>query len=1059
MAPILNKRKANGLNQSSFDINRVADDLGLYAEGSIVYMYMEDFITYDRCECYPGPYMNMIMGPNGTGKSTVVAAMVLGLGWQPAVLGRSKDVTEFIKYGRDHAIVEVGLKINEQHANAVKSELKLSLGEERVLLLRRELTRTRGKQHSGWFINGHPVGARAFSIPMRLLNVQIDNLCQFLPQDKVSEFAKLTPVELLIETEKAAAPGDVYEQHQQLIELRAKEREITGKLEEQNRKLTTLSKLNETMEALVQKIQQREEHLKKIKLLERKRPWVEYSEAREACERLRGTKNTRKKELEQAEAKFAPLKNALKEKQEELKSAEKKRGKLNEKVDKMRDGLNKLVGNDLDRVVSEVERIKSEIFGQRQQRKIRETQITDLKRVVRQLEQELAATETTTNAIEEDKIKTELKRVNEALKEIDAEVGEVEAQQARISKEGDRLNQGINKLSLELRQLDDVKSIKLEHVRRMAPDVMTAYEWIQANRSAFKEPVYGPLCLEINLTDPSLARQFESVISRSNLLNFVVTHADDLTLLQRELVDRKNLVFNVTLVESLDTSARNEMNRNDLKQLGFVGVALDFVESPAPVQVVLVDILKLHLIPLAKGVIDHGRVEDSAIRQLQKYASSEGSFEIIRSRYSNEVALKSMPLRDSLFFGASASEERKTSLRDRITEIRCELKKNSERMKRILQEKDTQIKKQAALRSEKEKISDQRRLVLEKFAEVRAKKNLLDLKKGNLEKLIGANDAGDDIRQEDRLKRELKNLFLKHSTVAEKAAEQLMEYKNLLVSIGSEFASLALLEGEIARLEEQVQACKLLNEDLRNSLAQAEREFLKLKEQATSLYAIANRDSAIDKDTQDAFSSLPDTLEELDRMLHVERTRAEISNDPSISASALREYEQRKVAAGELQREIETARAVLSDLSVQMDKVHGQWLPAVESMTLAISGRFTAFFAAMKCAGEVRLASSGKEYEKWSLEILVRFRDTEPLHVLSAHRQSGGEKSVSTILFLLSLQELAKSPFRVVDEINQGMDARNERLVHSLIVDTATQSCQSQYQYVPEYSFTIVGIS
>lgn len=106
------------------------------------------------------------------------------------------------------------------------------------------------------------------------------------------------------------------------------------------------------------------------------------------------------------------------------------------------------------------------------------------------------------------------------------------------------------------------------------------------------------------------------------------------------------------------------------------------------------------------------------------------------------------------------------------------------------------------------------------------------------------------------------------------------------------------------------------------------------------------------------------------------------------------------------------------------------------------------------------MAPNGKEYEKWSLEILVRFRDTEPLHVLSAHRQSGGEKSVSTILFLLSLQELAKSPFRVVDEINQGMDAHNERLVHSLIVDTATQSCQSQYYRLREYAcaLTIVDI-
>ena len=48
---------------------------------------------------------------------------------------------------------------------------------------------------------------------------------------------------------------------------------------------------------------------------------------------------------------------------------------------------------------------------------------------------------------------------------------------------------------------------------------------------------------------------------------------------------------------------------------------------------------------------------------------------------------------------------------------------------------------------------------------------------------------------------------------------------------------------------------------------------------------------------------------------------------------------------------------------------------------------------------------------------------------LTAHHQSGGERSVATALYMLALQELTTVPFRCVDEINQGMDARNERWV------------------------------
>ena len=64
-------------------------------------------------------------------------------------------------------------------------------------------------------------------------------------------------------------------------------------------------------------------------------------------------------------------------------------------------------------------------------------------------------------------------------------------------------------------------------------------------------------------------------------------------------------------------------------------------------------------------------------------------------------------------------------------------------------------------------------------------------------------------------------------------------------------------------------------------------------------------------------------------------------------------------------------------------------------------------------------------------------RESEPLTTLDSHRQSGGERAVSTIFYLMSLQTLTRSPFRVVDEINQGMDPRNERLVHKRMVGIA----------------------
>ncbi len=51
-------------------------------------------------------------------------------------------------------------------------------------------------------------------------NVQLDNLCQFLPQDRVAAFASLRPHELLLETEKAIGNAQLYEQHMDMVQLK-----------------------------------------------------------------------------------------------------------------------------------------------------------------------------------------------------------------------------------------------------------------------------------------------------------------------------------------------------------------------------------------------------------------------------------------------------------------------------------------------------------------------------------------------------------------------------------------------------------------------------------------------------------------------------------------------------------------------------------------------------------------------------------------------------------------------------------------------------------------------
>lgn len=59
---------------------------------------------------YPGPNLNLLIGPNGTGKSTMVASIILGLGGNPKTVGRGTKVSEYIKHGCHEAKIDIYLQ-------------------------------------------------------------------------------------------------------------------------------------------------------------------------------------------------------------------------------------------------------------------------------------------------------------------------------------------------------------------------------------------------------------------------------------------------------------------------------------------------------------------------------------------------------------------------------------------------------------------------------------------------------------------------------------------------------------------------------------------------------------------------------------------------------------------------------------------------------------------------------------------------------------------------------------------------------------------------------------
>ena len=79
-----------------------------------------------------------------------------------------------------------------------------------------------------------------------------------------------------------------------------------------------------------------------------------------------------------------------------------------------------------------------------------------------------------------------------------------------------------------------------------------------------------------------------------------------------------------------------------------------------------------------------------------------------------------------------------------------------------------------------------------------------------------------------------------------------------------------------------------------------------------------------------------------------------------------------------------------------------------------------------------------------SLEIKVGFRENIA-RVLDSYSQSGGERTLATLAFLLSLQKYMKSPIRAIDEFDTHMDPLNKERATKLITSIVQNDPNLQY--------------
>jgi chromosome segregation ATPase len=129
------------------------------------------------------------------------------------------------------------------------------------------------------------------------------------------------------------------------------------------------------------------------------------------------------------------------------------------------------------------------------------------------------------------------------------------------------------------------------------------------------------------------------------------------------------------------------------------------------------------------------------------------------------------------------------------------------------------------------------------------------------------------------------------------------------------------------------------------------------------------------------------------------------------------------------------------------------WKNAVQNLIDEVAPIYQQVLSTVGATGAIRL-DEGVAVGEAGLQLLVGFKGAEPA-ILDPYTQSGGERSVALVAFMLSLQSRIISPLRAMDEFDIHMDPRNREAIFKMILAQGKRNPNSQHIVITPSIITV----
>ncbi|KAJ8708457.1 hypothetical protein PYW07_010582 [Mythimna separata] len=545
--------------------------------GCIYRIELINFVTYKKVVLYPSTSLNLIIGPNGTGKSTFVCAIILGLCGKTSVIGRAKKISEYVRSGCEDSKIEIELYRGPN---------------ERNVIITREFD---VNDASSWFIDGRSAREKQVQELIASMNIQVDNLCQLLPQDRVQDFSKMNPQQLLRSTLAAVGGQESVDQLDELIQCRTQQRGLSTKLQTNTQVIEEAMRLNERLKIVIDAMKQRKEIEKQIEICEKKKLWLEYQDLREKVVEYTNDRKSAMNIVKTHQSKVEPLEKVIASAKTTIGKIEQQKLAANRKIYNLKEQAKETI-NAVRTQEFKLKEIEGSFQEKLERHRNRERELQEAKAKLEKL---------TTDKMrlvekvgDETKVKLDLAEIHKPLTKTNAAIDNLKKQ--KLDVQYDLENNVMPQIRLyqnKIRKLEDVDNKRLEVLRAYSEDCYKAVMWLRENRDMFQHAVHEPMMLEISFTDPKFARYLESTVAGRDLVAFTFEDTKDMNLFLSKVRNELGL-RRVNAICSQGNTPPRSQNIQQLSYLGFYTYLVDTISAPDAIVNYLCRQYNIHRIPI-----------------------------------------------------------------------------------------------------------------------------------------------------------------------------------------------------------------------------------------------------------------------------------------------------------------------------------------------------------------------------------------------------------------------------------------------------------------------------